>query len=146
MPSSHRCPHLILHQTYATLWTGNVLDPAELLILVRVLQNIAQQVEERHEFIGNWLYCLRDATKPDPAAVKPKRRNDYPDQGKPPKKANHGRHSKAAGPTGARRKGPSQSAVDQDTSLPTTLNLGKDLRKLPPVDFSSFIQKWASGV
>ncbi len=139
-------PHSILHQTYATLWTGNVLDPADLLILVCVLQNIAQQVEERHEFIGNWLYCLRDVRKSAPAAVKPKSRNDYPDEGKPPKKANHGRQSKAAGPTGTRPEGASQSAVDQDTSLPTTLNLGRDLRKLSPVDCSSFIQNGASGV
>ena len=29
-------------------------------MFVRILQQLAQQVNERHEFIGNWLYCLRD--------------------------------------------------------------------------------------
>ncbi len=138
--------HSILRQTYAVLWTGNVLNPADLISLVRVLRKIVEQVDERHEFVGNWLYCLRNATKLPPAAVQRKRRTRRnSDRGNSPNKTNARSHE-APGPSGNEHEGHSQSvgqsAGDQDTGLPTTLNL---LRTLPSVDLSIFMQSWASG-
>lgn len=130
------------------------MDPADFLVLYRVLQKIAQQVDERLEFIGNWLYCLRNAAKHDQRVVQPKRRTDKElDPGQPPKKANRGRfsnrgtRSNAAGPSEYEPAGPSQSASagDQDIGFLTTQNLGSDLRMVPLVD-SSLIQSWALGV
>lgn len=47
-------------KTISTLWTGDVTDPADLLCLIPILTFIRDQVEERHELIGNWLWCLRE--------------------------------------------------------------------------------------
>ena len=46
-------------QTIYTLWSGNILDPGTLITFIDILHRIRNEVKERHDLIGNWLYCLR---------------------------------------------------------------------------------------
>ncbi len=50
-------------QRVSSLWSGNVLEPNHLLNLYSILVHIRDQIDERRELIGNWLYCLRDDVK-----------------------------------------------------------------------------------
>ena len=71
--------HLRSIQTYTDLWLGDIRKPRDFLVFVRILQQLAQQVDERHEFIGNWLYCLRDRSSVRDQAAghgRRRRRND----------------------------------------------------------------------
>lgn len=69
-----------LHQIITTIWTGNVCDPAALLAFICILQNIRDQQNERHELIGNWLYCLRDLTSAPANVAKGKGKKKTRDQ------------------------------------------------------------------
>ena len=58
---------MALHfQTVTTLWTGEVLDPASLATLIPILREIETQLADRHDMIGNWLYCLRSRPLNEP--------------------------------------------------------------------------------
>ena len=46
-----------------TLWSSDVLIPSSVVTLVDILQKIRGEVAERHDYIGNWLYCLRHKDK-----------------------------------------------------------------------------------
>ena len=72
-----------------TLWSSDILVPSSLVTLSNILQKIRSEINERHEYIGNWLFCLRDratiqASRRDEQEVRLKkkpnpRKNDQPD-------------------------------------------------------------------
>jgi len=116
-----------------TLWLGNVLDPTDLLSLIPILRSIRDELDERHDLIGNWLYCLRDRVLvPSTTRIKQKA-GAGPSLGKRERGANEG---------GAESKG---DRKDSATANERT-GAGGGHRLMVNLDRTSSVRTWVRAV
>jgi len=66
-----------------TLNTGSLSEPRSLIQLVALLQQTRTESEERHLFVGNWLYCLRRSVRVEQGTRKKRRKDNNPKSGRP---------------------------------------------------------------
>jgi len=66
-----------------TLNTGSLSEPRSLIQLVALLQQARTESEERHLFVGNWLYCLRRSVRVEQGTRKKRRKDNNPKSGQP---------------------------------------------------------------
>jgi len=66
-----------------TLNTGSSSEPRSLIQLVALLQQTRTESEERHLFVGNWLYCLRRSVRVEQGTRKKRRKDNNPKSGQP---------------------------------------------------------------
>ena len=119
-------------------------DSADLVTLVPILSIIRDQIDERHEVIGNWLYCLRNestGTEPKSKIILPVE-DDHSFPSKQRRLGADGRMGKkhASAQSGDAADGAIGGAKDRVFGLH---NATSTVEERSPLDHS-YVERWAS--